>query len=297
MKRMLFLYNPTAGKGRARDHLATVVEAFTRSGWLVTAYPTQHKGDAAALAAELGDGQFERVVCCGGDGTLHEVVEGLMAVEDRPVVGYIPAGSTNDFAQNLSLPRSYEKMALTAAAGVPKPCDVGRFNERCFIYVAAFGAFTDVAYDTPQEFKNMFGHLAYLLEGLARLPNLKTYALTVEHDGGVVEDEFLFGMVSNTISVGGFKGMAGSGVELDDGKFEVVLIKRPSTPGDLQSILRAFLQQTPDEQGRLVGLRTSRLTITCGEELPWTLDGEFGGAPRVARIENCQGAITIVHGE
>jgi len=294
---MLFLYNPTAGKGRAREHLATVVEAFTREGWLVTAYPTQGKGDAASLAAELGGEEFERVVCCGGDGTLHEVVEGLMAVENRPIVGYIPAGSTNDFAQNLGLPRSYEKMALTAAAGVPKPCDVGRFNDKCFIYVAAFGAFTDVAYDTPQEFKNTFGHLAYLLEGIARLPNLKTYALTVEHDGGTLEEEFLFGMVSNTVSVGGFKGLTGSGVALDDGLFEVVLIRPPEKRGDLQSILRTFLQQVPDESGLVTGFRTSRLKVTCGEELPWTLDGEFGGAPRVAEIENCCSAITIVHGK
>lgn len=297
MRQMLFLYNPTAGKGRARDHLATVTEAFTRSGWLVTVYPTQGKGDAAALAAELEGGPFERVVCCGGDGTLHEVVEGLMALKERPVVGYIPAGSTNDFAQNLSLPRSYGKMALTAAAGAPRPCDVGRFNDRCFIYVAAFGAFTDVAYDTPQEFKNMFGHLAYLLEGIARLPAIKSYRLTVEHDGGTVEDEFIFGMVSNTVSVGGVKGLTGRDVKLDDGLFEVVLIKRPERPGDLQSVLRSFLQQSPDERGRVVGFRTSRLKVTCGEELPWTLDGEYGGAPRAARIENCPGAVTIVHGK
>ena len=168
--------------------------------------PTQGKADATYTAAWLG-GEFDRLVCCGGDGTLHEVVTGLMEVSHRPELGYIPAGTTNDYSRNLKLPKGYEAMAAAAAEGVPRPVDIGRFNDRYFVYVAAFGAFTDVAYDTPQQVKNMFGHLAYVLEGISRLGNLKGYQARVEYDGGVLEEEFIFGMVSNTVSVGGMLGL------------------------------------------------------------------------------------------
>ena len=296
MRRMLFLYNLHAGKGQARAHLAAMLEQFTRAGWLVTARPTQGKGDAGEIAAELG-GEFDRIVCCGGDGTLHEVVCGLMDRSARPEVGYVPAGSTNDFAKNLSLPRSFTQMAAAAAAGVPRKCDIGRFNDTHFIYVAAFGAFTDVAYGTSQQFKILFGHLAYVVEGVARLPGLKSYSLTVEHDGGTLEGDFLYGMVSNTVSVGGFKAVTGYEVALDDGLFEVLLIRTPTKPAQVQSILRVLLQQGSDESGQVVSFRTARLRCTCPEPMPWTLDGEFGGAPQVVEIENCPSALSIVYGK
>lgn len=295
MKKLLFIYNPHAGKGQARAHLSDMLDAFTKAGWLVCAHPTQGPADATAVAADLGGG-FDRVVCCGGDGTLHEVVTGLMALERRPVVGYVPAGSTNDFARNLSLPRGFRAMAASAAAGAPLPVDIGRFNDRFFVYVAAFGAFTDVSYDTPQPFKNMFGHLAYLLEGVTRLGSIQAYHLKVEHDGGVLEGEYIFGMVSNTVSVGGFKGPASNEVKLDDGLFEAVLIKQPTSPAELQSVIRSLLQMSPDGSDTVTGLRTGRLKIACDQALPWTLDGEYGGAHKTADIENCKHAVTIVHG-
>ena len=164
MKKLLFLYNTHAGKGLLKSRLAAVQDALAAAGWDVTIHPTQGAGDATAVAAARA-GEFDRIVCSGGDGTLHEVVAGLMGLENRPEVGYIPAGTTNDFAKNLSLPRGMEAMARVAAAGVPRPVDIGSFNDRYFIYVAAFGAFTDVAYSTPQPVKNIFGHLAYVLEG------------------------------------------------------------------------------------------------------------------------------------
>lgn len=295
MKRLLFIYNPHAGKGRIRGHISDVVDTFTKQGWLVTAYPTQGKADATAAAADLG-GSFDRVVCCGGDGTLHETAAGLIHLSRRPDVGYIPAGTTNDFARNLRLPRSMAGKIETAGAGVPRPVDLGRFNGEHFIYVAAFGAFTDVSYDTPQPFKNMFGHLAYLLEGAARLTSIQSYRLRVEHDGGMEEGDFIFGMVSNTVSVGGFKGVHSDQVELDDGLFEVVLVRRPQNAAQLQSIIRALIQMKPEPDGAVVAFRTGRVRVTCADELPWTLDGEYGGAPRVAEIENLTRAISIIHG-
>ena len=174
--------------------------------------------------------------------------------------------------------------------------DLGRFNGEHFIYVAAFGVFTDVSYDTPQPFKNMFGHLAYLLEGAARLTSIQSYRLRVEHDGGMEEGDFIFGMVSNTVSVGGFKGVHSDQVELDDGLFEVVLVRQPQNAAQLQSIIRALMQMKPEPGGAVVAFRSSRVRVTCADELPWTLDGEYGGAPRVAEIENLSRAVSIVHG-
>ncbi len=295
MKKMLFIFNPQAGKGQLRPKLSAVLDVFTKAGWLVTVHPTQFKGDATNLTAELG-GEFDRIVCCGGDGTLHETVTGLMTLPERPEIGYIPAGTTNDFSRNLRLPRGYEKLAAVAAAGCPRAVDIGRFNDRFFVYVAAFGAFTDVAYDTPQQFKNMFGHLAYLMEGIARLGNLKGYEVSVEHDGGVVEGEYIFGMASNTVSVGGLIGLPADTVALDDGLLEVVLVRMPKSPAEFQAAIGALMKQTTDEAAGVIGFHTSRLRVTCAEEVPWTLDGEYGGSPRTADIENCRHAVTIVYG-
>lgn len=296
MKRLLFIFNPQAGKGAIRGHLPAILDVFTKNGWLVTAYPTQGKADATRVAIELG-GQYDRVVCCGGDGTLNETIAGLLTLDPVPTLGYIPAGTTNDFSRNLHLPKGLEDAALTAVTGTVRKCDVGMFNHRSFIYVAAFGVFTDVSYDTPQEFKNAFGHLAYLLEGVTRLGSIKSYPLEITHDGGSLEGEFIYGMVSNTISVGGFRGLPTSEVSLDDGLFEVLLVRRPKSLAELQSIITTLLQQKPVEGGAVIALRTAHLQVTAQEPLPWTLDGEYGGDPVVAEIENeCQ-AISLVWGK
>ena len=297
MKKLLFIYNTHAGKGALRGRLVPVLDALTEA-WDVTVHPTRGAGDAAATARARA-AEFDRIVCAGGDGTLHEVVNGLMALppEARPEVGYIPAGTTNDFAKNLSLPKTLEELAATAAAGVPRPVDVGRFNSSHFIYVAAFGAFTDVAYSTPQAAKSLLGHAAYMLESITRIASIQSYPLTVEHDAGVEVGSYCYGMVSNTISVGGFKGMPTQPVELDDGIFEVVLVRQPQNPIQLQAIIRALLTMSPDEGGLVTSYRTGRLKITCDRALPWTLDGEFGGDHAQVEIENCQKAVAIVHGQ
>lgn len=297
MKKLLLIYNPHAGKGKVCAKLADILDQLTRAGWLVTARPTIGSGDAATAAAELAP-LYERVVCCGGDGTLNEVISGLSSLTDPPVLGYIPTGTTNDFARNLALPKGMDQAAAVAASGYPFSCDTGRFNDHPFIYVAAFGAFTDVSYHTPQQFKNMFGHLAYVLEGAARLPNLKTYRLTVEHDGTTITGDFLYGMVSNTVSVGGFPILASNRVKLDDGLFEVVLIRAPKTPAELQGLIRVLATQNIEESnGAVIGFHASELTVTCTDPLPWTLDGEYGGSPTVAHIQNRHQAVRIVRGQ
>lgn len=297
MKRLLFIYNPQAGKGLIKPHLANVVDTFTKAGYLVTVWPTQGKADAAHVAARQG-WWYDRVVCCGGDGTLSETVSGLLTLDTPPVLGYIPAGTTNDFAKNLGLPRGVEKAAAVAAEGTPRPCDMGRFNDRTFVYVAAFGVFTDVSYDTPQQFKSAFGHLAYVLEGATKLGDLgRGYHLTVEHDGGTLEGDFIYGMVTNTNSVGGFKVFPSDQVSLDDGVFEVVLVRQPKNVADLQDALVSLVRQSHEESRQVEAFHTSRLKVAAAEPLPWTLDGEYGGDPEVARIENLHKAITLVWGK
>ena len=295
MKNLLFIFNPHAGKGAIRGHLSGVLDVFTKAGYLATAYPTQGKGDATRIAAELG-GSFDRVVCCGGDGTLNETISGLLTVENRPPLGYIPAGTTNDFSRNLGLPKGWTELARTAVTGPIHECDVGSFNHKNFIYVAAFGAFTDVSYDTPQEVKNALGHLAYLLQGVSRLGSLKGYPVTVTHDGGTVEGNFIYGMVSNTVSVGGFRGLPTGEVKLDDGLFEVLLIRMPKTLAELQSIASSLLQQK-SMGNAVISFSTSKVQITSEEPLPWTLDGEFGGDPLVAEIENLPRILNLVWGK
>lgn len=296
MKKLLFIFNPHAGKGAIRGHLPGVLDTFTKAGYLTTAYPTQGKADATRAAAEMG-GQYDRVVCCGGDGTLSETIAGLLTLDEAPVLGYLPAGTTNDFSRNLALPKNLEDAAQTAVTGPVRRCDVGAFNHQTFIYVAAFGAFTDVSYDTPQEFKNAFGHLAYLLNGVTRLGSIKSYPLEITHDGGTLDGEFIYGMVSNTVSVGGFKGLPPSLVSLDDGLFEVLLVRKPKSLAELQSIVTALLQQKTTGDGAVIALHTSHLQVISQEPLPWTLDGEYGGAPTVAEIENDCQAIQLVWGE
>lgn len=296
MKELLFIYNPTSGKGRVAEGLSKVLDVFTKAGWLTTVYPTQSKGDAARIARELGS-RFDRVVCAGGDGTLSETVTGLMSLDRPPLLGYIPFGSTNDCATTLSLPRVPTRAALIAAKdGIPRESDIGDLNGQPFVYVAAFGAFTNVAYETSQDLKNTFGHLAYIMEGIASLPTITPYHLKVEYDGNVLEDDFYFGMVSNAYSIGGIKLPTSEHVVLDDGLFEVDLVKKPVNISDVANGFQTLIGQNPSASGVRVHFKASHLTFTCDRPLPWTIDGEFGGIHTVSKVVNCPKALTIIRG-
>ena len=298
MKKLLFIYNPVAGKGKVNQELSAVIDVFTKCGYLVTAYPTQGKEDATRVAKELG-GNYDRVVCAGGDGTLSETVSGLVSLEHPPVLGYVPIGSTNDCAKNLCLPaKATEAAAIAVRDGVPRLWDVGTLNEKPFFYIGAFGAFTEVAYETPQELKNTFGHMAYIMAGIAALSSIKPYHIKVEYDGKEIEDDFLFGMVCNTVFVGGFKTLSESVVSVDDGMFEVVLVKKPVSTQEFFDGFQALLNRmsTIGETGPLIGVHASRLKITSQTPLPWTLDGEYGGKHAVSLLENHNKAITVMQG-
>ena len=295
MNRLLFIYNPASGTGQVKTALAQVLDVFTKAGWVTTSYPTQCRGDAARVTRELGAG-FARIICAGGDGTLSEVVSALAEMKDPPPLGYVPFGSTNDCAATLRLPRKPRESALVAAGtGVALPMDIGRLNGRPFVYVAAFGAFTKVAYDTPQELKNTFGHLAYIFAGIASLPTIAPYHMAVEYDGQTLEDDFYFGMVSNSQSIGGIRPPTAKQVVLDDGLFEVLLVKKPLSLADLTDGLQALVTKpAADRSGALVQFQARQLTFTCQQPVPWTVDGEFGGSQTVNRVANSQKALKII---
>lgn len=207
MKRLLFIYNPHAGKELLKPKISDIVDIFVKAGYEVTIYPTQSYRDAYRKVKEYNSKEYELVVCSGGDGTIDEVVSGMMTRRDRDPVGYIPTGTTNDFANSLHIPKGLLKAADNAVNGVVFPCDIGRFNQDTFVYIAAFGLFTDVSYETDQAMKNVLGHLAYILEGAKRIFNVPSYRIKVCHGGEEIEGEFIYGMVTNSRSVGGFRSM------------------------------------------------------------------------------------------
>ena len=292
MKKLLFVYNPNAGKGLLRPRLADVLDIFVKAEYELTVYPTQSYRDAYHKIVHMEDG-YDLVVCSGGDGTLDEVVTGMMQRSNKIPIGYIPAGTTNDFASSLHISRDILSAANTSVHGIPFACDVGSFNNDVFVYVAAFGLFTDVSYQTNQTLKNMLGHAAYVLEGVKRLSNIPSYKIKVTHDGEVLEDEFMIGMVTNSKSVAGFRGIVGKKVLFDDGEFEVTLIKKPKNPLELQAIITALLVENFDTE-YMYTFRTGNIIFESKEEIPWTLDGEFGGQHDVVEIKNKKQALQIM---
>lgn len=290
-KRLLFIYNPKAGKAQIRNKLADILDIFAAAEYEITVAPTQKHDDARRFAACRSD-VYDLMVCSGGDGTLDEVVTGMIQSGFRTPVGYIPAGSTNDFGGSLLLPKNMTKAAEVAVGGKNFLCDIGSFNNDVFVYIAAFGLFTDVSYETDQEIKNMLGHMAYLLEGMKRLSSIHSFSMKVSWDGNVVEDDFIFGMVTNSVSVGGFKNITGKNVKLDDGLFEVTLIKVPKNPVELNDLILSLLNRKFDSDA-MYYFRTAELKMESKELVAWTLDGENGGTHREVTIRNICRAIEI----
>ena len=290
MKKLLFIYNPNAGTGVLKPKLSDVLDIFVKAGYEVTVYPTQCYHDASKKAGSYTE-TYDLVVCSGGDGTLDEVVTGITEVGSNVPIGYIPAGSTNDFANSLFMPKNMLDAASMIMDGEIYKCDVGRFNHQTFAYVAAFGLFTDVSYETSQDLKNILGHLAYVLEGAKRLLDIKSYHMKVVTESGVIEDNFIYGMVTNSRSVGGFKNLT-KDVVMNDGLFEVTLIVQPKNPLEMQEIIRNLLSME-DNSDLIYSFKARKLTIEADEAVAWTLDGEYGGSPEVVEIENLKQALNL----
>lgn len=291
-KKLLFVFNQFSGKGKIKNRLCKIIDIMVKGGYEVTVHSTQGREDAKNLIARDAS-RYDLIVCSGGDGTLDEAVTGLVQSEVRVPLGYIPAGSTNDFANSLKLPKDMLKAAEVAVSGRHFPVDVGEFNDDYFIYVAAFGLFTDVSYQTSQGMKNVLGHAAYLLEGVKSLTNIPSYEMQVTYADQVIEGSFILGMVTNSISVGGFKGLTGKHVRLDDGLYEVTLVKAPRNPLGLSEIINALTKHRNDTE-LVYAFKTDELKVHAAKNIPWTLDGEFGGDHMDVEIHNHCRALEIM---
>ena len=292
MRKLLLIINPVAGRNQAQADLFKMVRVFAEHDCEVTVYPTRGPQDYTRKV--LTDaGRFDLVVCCGGDGTLNEMVSGMMQREDPVPMGYIPLGSTNDFAASLHLPSHVEEAALRCVEGTAFHMDVGSLNDRYFNYIAAFGAFTEASYATPQQIKNALGHLAYILEGVKSLGRLQPIHVRITADGETFEEDYLFGAVTNTVSLGGVLRLDPSRVLLDDGMYELLLVKNPQNPAEAQAMLSALMLQNYD--GPLVRmLRASDILFESNHEISWTIDGEFGGSFSTTHILNNKNAVTLM---
>lgn len=292
MKQMLFIVNPRSGRTQIKNRLLEILDLFTREGFYVQIHITQYAGDATDTVLREGAGK-DLIVCSGGDGTLNETISGMMELDECPPLGYIPAGSTNDYASSLKIPRQILPAALAAITGSRYPVDVGYFcNESYFIYLAGFGAFTEVSYLTSQDRKNLLGHQAYMLESVKSLTAIKSYHMQIYWEDEKLEGDFIFGMITNTISVGGFKGLVNQNVALNDGLFEVLLIRTPKTPLELSGIATSLFMK--EERNDLVyKFKASSLHIVSKEPVDWVLDGEFGGRRTEVSVENLYKRIEI----
>ncbi len=293
-KKLLFVFNPISGKALIKNHIFEIVDILTKAEYDVTLRPTQGNRDAYNFIKNHA-GEYNAIVVSGGDGTLNEAVSALMSFPKvkRKFLGYIPSGTTNDFAHSRGIPKDMLDAALKIADGKTFKCDIGTFNQKFFAYVAAFGAFTDISYDTPQETKNIFGQGAYLLEGLRRLTNIESYKITVETDEVFVSDYFSLGLILNSTSVAGFN-LKNELIDLNDGIFEIVLVKRPVTFMQMQEIFNTILTGTTEENDLFKLIRTSKAKITSEESLKWTLDGEFGGEFKEIEMNVEQNALTFM---
>lgn len=294
-EKVLFVYNPYAGKGTLRNKLADVIDLLMERHFDVTIVATREAGEAAAVVEKKGV-ECDRVICAGGDGTLHEVIHGLMALspENRPGCGYIPTGTVNDFANGIRLPRRVLPAAQVAAGEQKAVCDVGDMNGMFFSYVAAFGAFTSVSYETPQATKNLFGKTAYILDGAVKLGKIKSYHVKIRTDEEEWEEDCILGMVTNAESVAGLRLYKKNTVRLDDGLLDGIFVKTPKNPIELNLVMGFLLNGKANSQVKVI--HSSRVEIIGEEEIAYTLDGENGGAHRETVITNHKQAITYFCG-
>ena len=292
MKKMLFVMNPYSGTRRANKSLVEIIDLFNRAGFEVIVHMTQGHGDATKIVANRAH-DVDLIVCCGGDGTFNETISGMLSVGANVPLGYIPAGSTNDFAASLKLSGNVMQAVQDILEGQPVTYDVGKFGNRYFSYVASFGAFTRASYNTPQNIKNALGHTAYVLEGINELSQLKNEHVRMEIDGQIVEDDFLFGAISNSTSVGGILTLSPDVVDLADGQLEILLVRAPRSLLEIPECIQAV--QSQKYNCAMITFRSAKkVRIFADPRMPWTLDGEREEGHAQVDAENVHHAIRLI---
>lgn len=292
-KKLLIIANPCSGRAKLKGDLLKIVQIFSDANFEVTVYPTKAPGDATQKAASLKEGKFDRIVVCGGDGTLNEVITGIMRTGIKCTLGYIPLGTLNEWSSGLKISRNAITAAKDIVNGVEIDLDIGKFDDKYFSYTASFGAFTEASYSAPQDIKNVLGQAAYFFEGIKSLSNIKPIHLKCKCNEKEIEDDFLFGAVSNSMSVGGIVKFNDSVVKLNDGKFEVLLIKNPKSLIQFQSIVDGILKKDLTRDG-IEFFHTQEITVIGGNDVPWTLDGEYSAGKDSVTLTNMPSAIHLV---
>lgn len=294
MKKLLFIFNPKSGKAKIKNELFYITDSFVKGGYCVTVYPTQCRRDCYEQIKNMGK-KYDVIVSSGGDGTLRESFEGLMTIteEKRPKFGYIPSGTVNDFASGLNIPKSVKRATDAIVNGTPSRCDIGRGNGNYFSYVAGFGAFTGVSYETPQNMKNAIGKVAYLLMGIKSLANIKSYKMRIISGETEFEGEYILGLITNVNHVGGIKTKYNKMSEINDGLFETILIKAPKSLVELPIIATELLSAKLSPE-RFLTFSSSRVRFESDVPVKWTYDGEFGGENESVDIEVIKNAIEII---
>jgi len=284
--------NPRAGMMRANRKLADIITLFSSYGYENTVCMTSVSGDGTRICKAKA-GEMDLVVCIGGDGTLNEIIMGMIESGARKPIGYIPAGTTNDFASSLKLSKNIMKAASDIMEGTPHALDIGRFNERCFSYIASCGAFTRVAYTTPQSAKNVWGHTAYVLESIKELSELQPIHLRIETKDQIFEDNYIFAAISNSTSVAGILALDSTLVEMNDGLFEIMLIKFPTTPAQFMDIIIALNKQ--DYSNAMIHFSSiESAVIQASNSMDWTLDGEYMQGSKTIQVQNIRHAVEFI---
>lgn len=290
MKKLLYIYNPMSGQKTIGNHLSEIVEYFSKKSYFPTVYATQKANDAREKVKEFSK-EYDEILVSGGDGTLDEVVSGLLKSEEKSIIGYIPTGSTNDFSRSLKIPTDIKKATKIAINGETMDIDVGKFNSKFFTYVAAFGSIAQVSYETDQSMKNIFGRFAYILEGVKTVSNLKAYKAKITIDDEVFEGEFIHFMATNSVSVGGFNNFYKKNIGLDDGIFEAVLIKKPKGLIELNQIIDGL--RSKKENDNVIFRSGSVFKVESDEKISWTLDGDYGGSYKKSEIKVLNRAVKM----
>lgn len=292
MKKILLIANIRSGKAVIKKYMVDMIDYYNTEDCEVTTYISQYPGHVTEIVASIGS-EFDNIICCGGDGTFNETISGVMELEKKPVIGYVPCGSTNDFANTAGISTTIDKAYKLAITGKDFIIDIGELNGKYFTYVSAFGIFTNVTYETPQNMKNMLGHLAYVLQGVKQVVSIPSYKMKIEYDDGVIEGNFVLGFVANSKKVGGFKIFDDNEIDLNDGVFEVMLVREIKNINDVKDFMSCFLLSKFDKDLFCI-LKTSHIKFTSEEEISWTVDGEFGGKYKCADININHQAIKIL---